>query len=209
MLVAGSSKGTIYMGRRKKKSTGEDEEEGKGVGGELDWAPTKPEKRRLAPSNYRYFLRGQNAKAKEGDLVIEKPKKVKVAEHDKLLRKFRHKDALVSALARNNPRSIVAVMEELVSRRKLVRCIENLDTEELVLLLLFLHRNATLPRYARFLMGVANKVLEMRAEDIRSDENLRGCVRNLKRMAAEEIQIQHTLQGIQGMISPMLALASR
>lgn len=209
VLVAGSSKGTIYMGRRKKKSTGEDEEEGKGVGGELDWAPTKPEKRRLAPSNYRYFLRGQNAKAKEGDLVIEKPKKVKVAEHDKLLRKFRHKDALVSALARNNPRSIVAVMEELVSRRKLVRCIENLDTEELVLLLLFLHRNATLPRYARFLMGVANKVLEMRADDIRSDENLRGCVRNLKRMAAEEIQIQHTLQGIQGMISPMLALASR
>jgi U3 small nucleolar RNA-associated protein 15 len=34
-------------------------------------------------------------------------------------------------------------------------------------------------------------------------------MRNLKRMVAEEIQIQHMLQGIQGMISPMLALATR
>ncbi|KAF0905685.1 hypothetical protein E2562_008765 [Oryza meyeriana var. granulata] len=146
VLIAGSSKGTIFMGRRKKKSTDEDDkEEGKGVGGEFDWAPPKPVKPRLAPSNYRYFLRGQNAKPREGDFVIEKPKKVKFAEHDKLLRKFRHKDALVSALAQNNPRSIVAVMEELVARRKLVRCIGNLDTEELRLLLHFLHRNATLP----------------------------------------------------------------
>uniref|UniRef100_A0A0D9WWW2 U3 small nucleolar RNA-associated protein 15 C-terminal domain-containing protein n=1 Tax=Leersia perrieri TaxID=77586 RepID=A0A0D9WWW2_9ORYZ len=208
VLVAGSSKGVIYMGKRKKK-LGQDEEEGKGVGGEFDWTTPKPGKPRLGPSNYRYFLRGQNAKPKEGDFVIQKPKKVKFAEHDKLLRKFRHKDALVAALAQNNPRSIVAVMEELVARRKLVRCIGNLDKEELGLLLQFLHRNATLPRYARFLMGVANKVLEMHADDIRSDENLRGCIRNLKRMAAEEIQIQHTLQGIQGMISPMLALASR
>ncbi|XP_006657569.1 protein SLOW WALKER 1 [Oryza brachyantha] len=209
VLVAGSSKGVIFMGRRKKKQTEDDEEEGKGVGGEFDWAPPKPEKTRLTPSSHRYFLRGQNAKAKKGDFVIEKPKKVKFAEHDKLLRKFRHKDALVSALAQKNPRSAVAVMEELIARRKLVRCIGNLQTKELEKLLLFLHRNATLPRYARFLMGVANKVLEIRANDIRSDENLRGCIRNLKRMVTEEIQIQHTLQGIQGMISPMLVLASR
>lgn len=141
--------------------------------------------------------------------MIEKPKKVKIAEHDKLLRKFRHKEALVSALVKNNPRSAVAVMEELVARRKLVRCIGNLDKEELGLLLEFLRRNATLPRYARFLLGVANKVVEMREEDIRSDDKLRMHIRNLKRMVGEEIQIQHTLQGIQGMISPMLALAAR
>eukprot|EP00494_Astrolonche_serrata_P016366 UN16530 len=112
----------------------------------------KPEKQALKPSYYRYFLRGQNEKAKQGDFVISRPKKAKFAEHDKLLRKFRHKDALVSALAKNNPRSVVAVMEELVARRKLVRCIGNLDVAELGLLLDFLHRNATLPRYARLLL---------------------------------------------------------
>ncbi|KAL6639562.1 hypothetical protein ACP70R_023292 [Stipagrostis hirtigluma subsp. patula] len=209
VLVAGSAKGKIYMGKRKKKSVGEEEEGRKAISGDIDWVSPEPEKPVLRPNYFRYFLRGQNEKAKEGDFVIEKPKKVKIAEHDKLLRKFRHKDALVSALVKNNPRSVVAVMEELVARRKLVRCIGNLGTEELGLLLEFLYRNATLPRYARFLLGVANKVVEMRTEDIRSDEKLRGYMRNLKRMIAEEIQIQHTLQGIQGMISPMLALASR
>jgi U3 small nucleolar RNA-associated protein 15 len=207
VLVAGSSKGDIFV-RRRKNAPEEEEQGGKAVG-VFDWTSPKPEKQALKPSYYRYFRRGQNEKAKQGDFVIEKPKKVKIAEHDKLLRKFRHKDALVSALAKNNPRSVVAVMGELVARRKLVRCIGNLDVDELGVLLEFLHRNATLPRYARLLLGVANKVLEMRAEDIRSDGKLRGYIRNLKRMVAEEIQIQHTLQGIQGMVSPMLALASK
>ncbi|KAF7104863.1 hypothetical protein CFC21_105727 [Triticum aestivum] len=208
VLAAGSSKGDIFVRRRKKNATEEEEEEV--VGSEFAWTMPKPEKQALKPSYYRYFLRGQNEKAKEGDFVISRPKKVKFAEHDKLLRKFRHKDALVSALAKNNPRSVVAVMEELVARRKLVRCIGNLDVAELGLLLDFLHRNATLPRYARLLLGVANKVLEMRAEDIISDDGgkLRGCIRNLKRMVMEEIKIQHTLQEIQGMISPMLTLSA-
>jgi U3 small nucleolar RNA-associated protein 15 len=209
VLVAGSAKGKIYMGKRKKKAVDEDDEVKKVGSGEIDWVSPKPEKPVLKPNYFRYFLRGQNEKAKEGDFVIEKPKKIKIPEHDKLLRKFRHKEALVSALVKNNARSTVAVMEELVARRKLVRCIGNLDTEELGLLLEFLHRNATLPRYARFLLGVANKVVEMREEDILSNDKLRMHIRNLKRMVAEEIQIQHTLQGVQGMISPMLALAAR
>jgi len=209
VLVAGSSKGDIFVRRRKKAVIEEEEQGGEAVSGVLEWASCNPKKQVLKPSYYRNFRRGQNEKPKQGDFVIAKPKKVKIAEHDKLLRKFRHNDALVSALAMNNPRSVVAVMEELVARRKLVRCIGNLDADQLGFLLVFLHRNATLPRYARLLLGVANKVLEMRAEDIRSDGKLRGYIRNLKRMVAEEIQIQHTLQGIQGMISPMLALASK
>ncbi|CAN6171425.1 unnamed protein product [Urochloa humidicola] len=209
VLVAGSAKGKIYMSKRKNKAGDEEGEEKRVDSGEIDWVSPEPAKPVLKPNYYRYFLRGQNEKAKEGDYVIEKPKKVKIAEHDKLLKKFRHKEALVSALVKNNPRSAVAVMEELVVRRKLVISIGNLDTDELGLLLEFLRRNATLPRYARFLVGVANKVLEMREEDIRSDEKLRMHIRNLKRMVGEEIHIQHTLQGIQGMISPMLALATR
>lgn len=209
VVVAGSAKGKIYLGNRRKKAVDEEEEGRKSVGGEIDWVSPEPEKSVLRPNYFRYFRRGQNEKAKEGDFVIAKPKKVKIAEHDKLLRKFRHKDALVSALAKNNPRSVVAVMEELVARRKLMRCVGNLDNEELGLLLEFLHRNATLPRYAKLLLCLANKVVEMREADIRSDEKLRVHMRNLKRMVAEEIQIQHTLQGIQGMISPMLALATR
>ncbi|EMS58536.1 U3 small nucleolar RNA-associated protein 15-like protein [Triticum urartu] len=168
--------------RRKKNATEEVEEEV--VSSEFAWTMPKPEKQALKPSYYRYFLRGQNEKAKQGDFVISRPKKANQEQSEE--------------------------MEELVARRKLVRCIGNLDVAELGLLLDFLHRNATLPRYARLLLGVANKVLEMRAEDIISEDGgkLKGCIRNLKRMVVEEIKIQHTLQEIQGMISPMLALSA-
>jgi U3 small nucleolar RNA-associated protein 15 len=131
VLVVGSAKGKIYMGKKKKKTVDGEEEGGNSVSGGIDWILPAPEKPVLKPTYYRYFLRGQNEKAKDGDFVIAKPKKVKLVEHDNLLRKFRHKDALVSALIKNNTRSIVAVMEELVTRRKLVRCIANLETDEL------------------------------------------------------------------------------
>ncbi|GFZ04653.1 transducin family protein [Actinidia rufa] len=136
----------------------------------------EPPKRALRPSYFRYFHRGQNEKASEGDYLVMRPKKVKLAEHDKLLKKFRHKEALVSALRGKNPENV---------------------------------RYATMPRYAGLLMKLAKKVVEMRAEDVRSDDVLKGHIRNLKRSVEEEIRIQQSLQEIQGIISPLLRIAER
>jgi U3 small nucleolar RNA-associated protein 15 len=138
VLVAGSAKGKIHISKKKMKTVDAEEEGSNSVNGDIDWVLPAPEKPVLKPNYYRYFLRGQNEKAKDDDFVIAKPKKVKIAEHDKLLRKFMHKDALVLALIKNNMRSIVAVMEELVTRRKLVRCIGNLEKDNLVFCLEFL-----------------------------------------------------------------------
>ena len=132
---------------------------------------------------------------------------MKLAEHDKLLKKFRHKEALVSVLGNKNPENVVAVMEELVARRKLLKCVENLDNEELGLLLMFLQKYSTVPRFSGLLMGLMKKVLEMRVEDIRGSEALKGQIRNLKQSVEEEIQ--HSLQELQGIISPLLRIAGR
>ncbi|WOK96376.1 hypothetical protein Cni_G05083 [Canna indica] len=203
--VVGTSNGVIYMGTKKKRQ----EENGTRAVTEFGEYLPEPEKQVLRPTNFRYFHRGKSEKPRDTDYIIERAPKVKLAEHDKLLKKFRHKEALVVALSKKNPTSIVAVMEELVARKKLIKCVANLDVDELELLLGFLHKYATMPRYARFLMNLSKKVLEMRAEDIQSNSNLRGHIRNLKRMVAEEIQIQHSLQEIQGMISPLLVVAGR
>ncbi|XP_039114220.1 protein SLOW WALKER 1 [Dioscorea cayenensis subsp. rotundata] len=203
--VVGASNGTLYFGKKRT----EKKEIVASVASEFDGFVAEPQKRALRPSYYRYFHRGQSEKPGEGDLIVKKAAKLKLAEHDKLLKKFRHRESLVSALRRGNPNSIVAVMEELVARKKLLKCVENLDVDELGLLLGFLHKHATTPRYARFLMGLVKKVLEMRAEDVRSSAILRGHVRNLKRMVVEEIQVQRSLQEIQGMISPLLVIAGR
>ncbi|WCJ43334.1 hypothetical protein M5689_024080 [Euphorbia peplus] len=202
----GTSNGTIFCGRRKKK---ENEEE-KGVGAFMGLMSTEePRRRVLRPSYFRYFHRGQGEKPNEGDYLIMKQKNVKLAEHDKLLKKFRHKEALVSALSRKNPEDVVAVMEELVGRRKLLKSIANMDENELGLLLSFLHKYTTMPRHAGFLMGLTRKVIEMRSDDIRSSDILKSGIRNLKRSIEEEIRIQQSLQEIQGIISPLMRIAGR
>ncbi|OVA11426.1 WD40 repeat [Macleaya cordata] len=204
--VIGTSNGVIFAGKRKKKDV-----DGGGNLGELVGfgSVEEPQKRVLRPTNFRYFHRSQNEKPSEGDYLIKRQAKVKLTEHDKLLRKFRHKEALVSALNGKNPQNVVAVMEELVARKKLLKCVSNLDGEELGLLLYFLHKYSTMPRYSGFLVGLTKKVLQLRAEDIRVSDALKGHVKNLKRSVEEELRIQHSLQEIQGIISPLMRIAGR
>ncbi|XP_071720610.1 protein SLOW WALKER 1-like [Rutidosis leptorrhynchoides] len=206
--VIGSSNGVLYAGKRKKEDNlGLVKSEwGKYVGfGAID----EPEKRVLRPSYFRYFRRGQSEKPSKGDYLIMRPKKVKLAEHDKLLKKFHHNEALVSALKAKNPENVVAVMEELVSRKKLLKCVSNLGVDELGLLLSFLQRYSTMPRYAGILIALAKKVVENRIDDINGSDELKGYIRNLKRSIVEEITIQQSLVEIQGMISPLLKIAGR
>ncbi|KAJ9543109.1 hypothetical protein OSB04_022816 [Centaurea solstitialis] len=206
--VIGTSSGVLYAGKRKTEETlGLVKSEwGKYVGfGAID----EPEKRVLRPSYFRYFHRGQNEKPSKGDFLIMRKKKVKVAEHDKLLKKFHHKEALVSALRAKNPENIVAVIEELVSRKKLLKCVSNLGVDELGLLLGFLQRYSTMPRYAGVLIALAKKVVESRVDEITGSEELKSHIRNLKRSVMEEIRIQQSLQEIQGIISPLIKIAGR
>ncbi|XP_010523999.1 PREDICTED: protein SLOW WALKER 1 [Tarenaya hassleriana] len=204
--VIGASNGTVFAGKRKAKE-GEEKKS-------MDIWTVKSEieesrRRALRPTYFRYFQRGQNEKPREGDYMVTKTKGVKLRRHDKLLKKFRHKEALMSAMEEKNPENVVAVMEELVARRKLLKCVSNLEEEEVGMLLGFLQRYCTVPRYSALLMGLTKKVLEMRADDIKGREELRGCIRNLKRAVDEEIRIQHSLMEIQGVIAPLLRIAGR
>ncbi|XP_015891605.2 protein SLOW WALKER 1 [Ziziphus jujuba] len=204
--VIGTSNGIIYGGKRKTKEEAVESNLGDLMGlGSVE----EPQRRVLRPSYFRYFHRGQGEKPTEGDYLVMKPKKVKLAEHDKLLKKFMHKEALVSVLGSKNPEKVVAVMEELVARRKLLKCVSNLDIEELGLLLVFLHKHSTIPRYSAMLMGLTKKVLEIRDEDIRGSDALKFHIRNLKRSVDEEVKIQQSLLEIQGIISPLLRVAGR
>lgn len=206
--VIGTSKGNLYIGRRKAKMESEDVR-----GGGLEWKIVDDEPSEgpkvLRPSYFRYFQRGQNTKPSEGDYLIKRQKKVRLAEFDKLLKKFRHKKALAAALNRRNPEYVVAVMEELIARKKLMKCVSTLDMVELGLLLSFLQKYSTTPRYAGLLTRLANKVVKLRADDVRCSYQLMNYVRNLKRDVDEEIRMQQSLLEIQGIISPMLRIAAR
>ncbi|XP_054799896.1 protein SLOW WALKER 1 isoform X2 [Prosopis cineraria] len=193
--VIGSSNGIVFAGKRKTKEKEKEESESR-----LFWriAPVEQPKRKvLRPSYYRYFQRGQGEKPSEGDYLVMKPKRAKLTEHDKLLKKFRHREALVSVLGSKNPENVVAVMEELVARRKLVTCITNLDVGELELLMMFLQKYCTVPRYSSLLFKVTKRVIQMRADDIRASVSFKSHIRNLKRSVEEELRIQRSLLQIQ------------
>ncbi|MQM19381.1 hypothetical protein Taro_052385 [Colocasia esculenta] len=147
VLVARTSNGVIYIGKKKTKK-----EETQDMGGDVDdgfIVEKRREKQALRPMNFRYFQRGQSDKPSSTDIVVKQRARVKLAEHDKILKKFEHREALVCVLEKKNPNTVVAVMQELVARRKLMAAVKTLDDEGLGLLLSFLHRNATLPRASR------------------------------------------------------------
>ncbi|KFK37552.1 hypothetical protein AALP_AA4G271500 [Arabis alpina] len=204
--VIGGANGKVFAGKKKVKDAGEGEKKSLSL-----WSVKSDESRRraLRPTNFRYFQRGQGEKPSEGDSLVKEKKGVKLTRHDKLLKKFRHKEALVSVLEEKKPANVVAVMEELVARRKLIKCVMNMEEGELGLLLSFLQRYCTVQRYSGLLMGLTKKVLETRAEDIKGKEEFKGLLRNLKREVNQEIKIQQSLLEIQGVIAPMLRIAGR
>ncbi|KAJ3669372.1 hypothetical protein LUZ60_011322 [Juncus effusus] len=202
--VVGTNTGTIYMSKKKNKK--EERESGAVVTSDFVWNLPQSEKPKDS-KNVRYFNQGQISKKSE--FAIKKPKRVKLQEHDKLLKKFRHREALASVLKFKNPRSVISVLEELIARKKLIKCLGNLENEELGFLLGFLCKYAMMPQYARFLMGLAKRVIEIHAEEIESSDELKVYMRNLKRMVAQEIMVQKSLQEIQGMISPLLVIAGK
>ncbi|CAN6457459.1 unnamed protein product [Victoria cruziana] len=201
----GTANGIAFVSKKKNSAEAEGDSVPAGAEGLLEENKTASRDR-----GFRYFERGQSEKPSKGDFLVKRPEKVKLAEHDRLLKKFRHKNALVSVLRTNDPMMVVAVMEELVARKKLIKCLTNLDSdEELGLLLGFLHRFTTMPKYARLLMAAARKFITLRVKDIGSSPSLRKHLTDLKATVAEEIKIQNSLMEIQGMISPLLRIAGR
>ncbi|KMZ58677.1 putative U3 small nucleolar RNA-associated protein [Zostera marina] len=210
--VVGSANGVIYSAKKKEGKDKDEMEIDSNSGKSISLFSIPSEVKTntvLKPSSHRYFTRGQGEKPSEDDYMVKISPKVKLAEHDVLLKKFRHKESLVSALNGKHPDKIMAVMQELVLRKKLIRCVENLEEEELGQLLGFFPRYATVLNYSRFLIGLAKKVLQIRSEDIKKSDKLKPHVKNLKRVISEEIKIQNSLQEIQGMISPLLRLAGK
>ncbi|KAF8118786.1 hypothetical protein N665_0002s0095 [Sinapis alba] len=208
--VTGGSNGMVFAGKKKKVRG--DEEEKKMVTTSLWSVKSEVEesrRRALKPTYFRYFQRGQSEKPSKDDYLVKERKGVKLARHDKLLKKFRHKEALVSVLEEKKPANVVAVMEELVARRKMIKCVANLEEGELGLLLSFLQRYCTVERYSKLLMALTKKVLETRGEDINGKEEFKGILRNLKREVNQEIRIQQSLLEIQGVIAPLMRIAGR
>lgn len=89
-LAVGMSDGTLSVRRHATATRAAAERHAAHGRGEVNPFDTVQRRApRLTAANYRYFLRGQSAKAAEGDVKIAARRKVALAPYDAMLRKFR------------------------------------------------------------------------------------------------------------------------
>lgn len=204
-LAVGTASGMLFIRKRKVTKLKAKEEKPKSL---LD--TSRPKKaRQLRPNNFRYFLRGRSENATEGDHVLVRPQRQKVNARDKFLRKFMYREALSAALSTSDPKIIVAVMEELVARRGLVKAISNRDAPSLEPLLEFLSKYIVMPKQTRLLIPVTHLVLDLYSESLGMSPSITHLVSILRDRVLTEVKLQYHLQSLQGLMEPLILASAQ
>lgn len=206
-MAVGTSSGLLFIRQRK----GQIEDKLHSDSSSLQVNPINDERDSavLKPNQYRYFLRGRSEKPSEGDYVVKGMAKVYFREYDKDLRHFNHSKALVSALKAADSKGTVAVIEELVARKRLIQTLSILNLDELELLINFLSRFILVPKYSRFLISLTDRVLDARAIDLGKSENIKKQITDLKGIVVQELRVQQSMQELQGIIEPLIRASAR
>lgn len=171
---------------------------------------------RMTAQTFRYFIRNQHAiSAQEGELVIAKRKKAALAEHDKMLRKFRYADALDRALEGNRPDVVFAVIEELVNRGGLALALRGRDEDSLTPLIEFLSKHIRDPRYSNDAIHVCHRILDTYCIPLESSSHqesasfqaLMHSITLLLEQVKEEVRLQDDILHLKGMLDTLLSAA--
>ncbi|KAL6761546.1 WD40-repeat-containing domain protein [Haematococcus lacustris] len=162
-------------------------------------------KPRLTAANFRYFIRGQSERAAASDHVVQSQRRVKLGTYDKLLKQFRHRDALTAALATQRPEVVASVVEECIARGCLPQALGGRDAVGLMPLLQFLVRHVGNPRHSALCCIMAHWVLDAYAGVIGVSAEVDGRLEALRVRLAEEIKVCGSLMEIQGAVEPLLA----
>jgi len=162
---------------------------------------------KLNAGNYRYFFRNQSVPASEGDLVVAKQKKAALAEHDKLLRKFRYADALDKAIAGQRPEVVFAVIEELNARGGLNLALRGRDSDSLATIVYFLGKHIRDPRYSNDATAISNILLDMYPMHLSTDEDkeLIHAFTVLRERTNEEVVACHHFMELRGIIEMIMS----
>lgn len=164
-------------------------------------------RRVLNASNFRFFIRGQSERAAEGDLRVALRRKANLQAYDRLLRRFRHREALDAALDTRRPEIVAAVLDELTARSALTGALGGRDAEGLEPVLLFLCKYISDPRHAHQLSIVAHRLLDIYAPVLGTSPEVDARFQLLREKVALEVALQDELSALQGMLEPILSVS--
>ena len=184
----------------------------------------------LTASSFRYFIRGQSSKAAADDVVVAARRKVKLAEYDRLIRRFRYREALDAALSTRRPEIIAGVVDELTARGALNAAFgaggggggRSADT----LLPIVQHASTYIsdPRHTQMLCALSHRLLDSyampadsssaggegggagggRVSATTSEAQLLEALKRLRERANAEIKVQDELVELKGMLDALL-----
>ncbi|EFJ42814.1 hypothetical protein VOLCADRAFT_66565 [Volvox carteri f. nagariensis] len=164
--------------------------------------PTQP---KLTAANYRYFIRGQNSRAAATDFRVRKQRQARLQPYDKMLRQFRYRDALDSALSTRQPEVVASLLEELAARGGLGAALGGRDAEGLRPVLRHLVKYMAEPRYTRLLSNVGHRLLDTYAEVVGVAPAVDRLLGALRDRLAEELGVLAELTQLAGALEPLLA----
>ncbi|KAK9867084.1 hypothetical protein WJX84_010479, partial [Apatococcus fuscideae] len=132
-------------------------------------------------------------------------RKARLAPYDRALQKFQYGAALDAALAGGQPQVVASVLEELAARGGLTAALGGRDADGLVPLLDHLRKYIVEPRYARLLVGIAHRVIDIYAAVVGASAEVDEKLQQLQGRVKLEVALQADLRRLQGSLEPLLA----
>ena len=155
---------------------------------------------------YSFFQRGMNAEAGTDDYTVSvQGKKPKLHNYDVAIRQFRYGDALDYALATRRPATVIAVLEQLGKRRALESSLSNRDEDSLEPILSFTTRYINRPHFARVLIGIAHKLIDIYGGTPGESEMVDELFTKLKIQVGNECNAQTSLLNLVGQVDSIIA----
>ncbi|KAK9801858.1 hypothetical protein WJX73_002537 [Symbiochloris irregularis] len=168
-------------------------------------AQTKARKKpRLTAANFRYFVRGASERATAGDSVVAAQRGVRLQPYDKLLRKFRYREALDAALETRDAAVVASLVEELAARKGLNAALGGRDSAALEPLLRHLQRHLCDSRHTRLLVGIGHRLLDMYGGVVGLAPSVDAALQSLSARVGAEMEACRDLEQLQGILEALL-----
>ena len=141
------------------------------------------------------------------DGLVETERAVRLRPYEVQLKKFNYQLALDSALKTRNPLVVVTVLEELNRRSGLGIALSGRDEITLEPVLSFAARYVSHPRYARLIILVAQKVLDLYASVLGHSDAIDELFLKLHKHVKSEVGFQRQIMKVMGSLDAIVNAA--
>jgi U3 small nucleolar RNA-associated protein 15 len=196
-LLVGFVDGSLMVRTRRADALGS---LGVGLGG-----PAAPSSSSSAAKQQSRFYKGAGAAAEQTeDGMVETERSVRLRPYEVQLKKFNYQQALDSALKTRNPLVVVTVLEELSRRSGLAIALAGRDEATLEPLLSFAARYVSHPRYARLIVLVAHKVLDLYGGVLGHSDAIDELFLKLHKQVKAEVGFQRQIMQVMGSLDAIV-----